>query len=242
MNLQVLRDNLKKLLKKQKMTLNTLSIKADLSEDTLRSLIYSRAKDVKVSTIVKISDVFQCSIDTLLGRSVYSFQEEYIIEQLRTLSNRSQRAILALIDLEAQSTLHSSYEGKDFITVFLPTGNLIDGQFYDTSSFETLDISAYPNSLKNTVDFGFKILSENFLPLYDKNDILLLSRRQLPEHNDIALFLDREGRIFLRRYTSVGLEPISRSGNLIPPGKIFQYSCIGIVIKVVKEFNIELYR
>lgn len=242
MDLQPLRDNLRKLLKEQKMTLNSLSIRADLSEDTLRSLIYSHAKDVKVSTIIKIAKVFNCSIDTLLGRSVYSFHEEHIIEQFRNLSNRSQRAILSLIDLEAQTTLHSSYTGKDFITVFLPTGNLIDGQFYDTSSFESLDISAYPNSLKSSVDFGFKILSENFLPLYDRNDILLLSRRQLPNQNDIALFLDREGRIFLRRYTSMGLEPLNRLGNIIPPSKIYQYSCIGIVIKVVKEFNIEQYR
>ncbi len=242
MNLQTLRNNLKRLSKEHKMTLNTLSIRADLSEDTLRSLIYSQSKDVKVSTIAKIADVFQCSIDSLLGRSVYSFQEEYIIEQLRQLSSRSQRAILALIDIEAKTTLHSSYAGTDFITVFLPTGNLIDGQFYDTSSFETLDISAYPNSLKASVDFGFKILSENFLPLYEKNDILLLSRRQLPEHNDITMYLDRDGRIFLRRYTPIGLEPLNRTGSIIPPNKISQYSCIGIVIKVVKEFNIEQYR
>ena len=242
MNLQALRDNLRKLLKQHKMTLNTLSIQADLSEDTLRSLIYSHAKDVKVSTVIKIAKVFNCSIDTLLGRSIYSFHEEHIIEQLRLLSGRSLRAILALIDLESQTTLRSSFTGKDFITVFLPTGNLIDGQFYDTSSFETLDISDYPNSLKNSVDFGFKILSENFLPLYDRNDILLLSRKQIPEQNDIALFLDREGRIFLRRYTHMGLEALSRRGSLISPSKINQYSCIGIVIKVVKEFNIEQYR
>lgn len=242
MNLQSLRKNLKKLLKEEKMTLNTLSIRADLSEDTLRSLIYSNAKDVKMSTIIKIATVFNCSIDSLLGHSVYSSHEEYIIQKLRTLSDRSRQTILALIDLEEQTTLHSSYAGKDFITVFLPTGNLIDGQFYDTSFFETLDISAYPNSLKNTIDFGLKILSDNFQPIYDKNDILLLSRRQIPEHNDIVLYLDQDGKIFLRRYTTIGLEPLSRSGSIIPPNRIYQYSSIGVVVKVVKEFNIEQYR
>lgn len=242
MNLQSLRNNLKKLLKDEKMTLNTLSIRADLSEDTLRSLIYSRAKDVKMSTVVKIANVFNCSIDTLLGRSIYSFHEEYIIQKLRTLSDRSNQAILALIDLEEQTNMHSSYTGKDFISVFLPTGNLMDGQFYDTSLFETLDISAYPNSLKTAVDFGFKILSENFQPLYNKNDILLLSRRLIPEHDDIVLYLDRDGKLFLRKYTSIGLEPLNRAGTLIPPNKLYQYSCIGVVIKVVKEFNIEQYR
>lgn len=242
MNLEFLRKNLKRLLKEEKMTLNTLSMRADLSEDTLRSLIYSRSKDVKMSTIVKIAMVFNCSIDTLLGRSIYSLHEEHIIQKLRTLSDRSRQAVLALIDLEEQTTLHSSYAGKDLISVFLPIGNLADGQFYDTSIFEILDISAYPNSLKTAVDFGFKILSENFQPLYDKNDILLLSRRQIPEHDDIVLYLDRDGKIFLRKYTSIGLEPISRFGTLIPPNQLYQYTPIGIVIKVVKEFNIEQYR
>lgn len=242
MNLQYLRENLRKLLKDEKMTLNTLSIEADLSEDTLRSLIYSKAKDVKMSTIVKIAKVFNCSIDTLLGHSIYSIHEEYIIQKLRTLSSRSQRTILALIELEEQTTLRSSYDGKDFITVFLPTGNLMDGQFYDTSSFETLDISAYPNSLKNTVDFGFKILSDKFRPLYDKNDILLLSKRQTPEHDDIVLYVDRDGKIFLRKYTSIGLEPLNRLGTIIPPNILYQYTPIGVVVKVVKEFNLEQYR
>lgn len=242
MNLQFLRNNLRKLLKDKKMTLNTLSIEADLSEDTLRSLIYSKSKDVKMSTIVKIAKVFNCSIDTLLGHSIYSIHEEYIIQKLRILSDRSHQTILALIDLEERTTLQPSHSGKDFITIFLPTGNPMDGQFYDTSSFETLDISAYPNSLKNTVDFGFKILSEKFQPLYNKNDILLLSRRQTPIHDDIVLYVDREGKIYLRRYTPIGLEPINRLGTTIPPNMLYQYTSIGVVIKVVKEFNVEQYR
>lgn len=242
MNLQHLRDNLRKLLKEEKMTLNTLSIRADLSEDTLRSLIYSRAKDVKMSTVVKIATVFNCSIDTLLGRSIYSLHEEQIIQKLRTLSDRSSQTILALIDLEEKTTLESSYSGKDFISVFLPTGNFTDGQFYDTSSFEKLDISAYPNSLKNAIDFGFKILSDRFQPLYDTNDILLLSSNQSPIDNDIVLYVDRDGRIFLRKYTALGLEPLNRSGITIPPNHIYQYTLIGVVMKVVKEFNIEQHR
>lgn len=242
MDLQIFRNNLKTKLKEQKLTLNALSLRADLSEDTLRSLIYGKSQDVKMSTITRIADVFGCSIDNLLGRSIYSIQEEEIIQKLRILSKRSFHSIQALINLEETTTLNPSNAGKDIIPVFLPTGNMKDSHFYDNSTFETLDISEYPRSLKNAADFGIKILSANFEPMYYTNDILLLSQTRVPEYNDIVMYLDHDGKIYIRRYTSSGLNPISKFGKKIPPNEIHDYIATGVVLKVVKEFNIEQYR
>lgn len=242
MDLQNFRKNLKLKLKEQKLTLNALSFRADLSEDTLRSLIYGKSQDVKISTITKIADVFGCSIDALLERPVYSAEEENMIHQLRNLSGRSIQTIQALIHLETLTTLQPSNAGKNIIPVFLPTGNMKDGQYYDNTSFETLDITEYPLSLKNATTFGIKILSANFEPLYYMNDILLLSQNRPPEYNDVVLYLDKEGKIYIRKYTTSGLIPINHFGKRIPPGEIHNYSATGVVLKVVKEFNIEQYR
>ncbi|MCM1497376.1 MAG: helix-turn-helix transcriptional regulator [Clostridium sp.] len=242
MNLHSLRNNLKTKLKESDLTLNEFSLQADLSEDTLRSLIYGEAKDIKLSTLVKIADAFHCSIDTMLSRSVYSGQEEDLIRRLRKLSGRSLQTVQALIQLEEISHLTASSTGRDTIQIFLPTGNIRDGYFYDNTLFETLDITEHPYSLKNAVDFGIKILSSDYEPYYCLNDILLFSRKHLPQDNDIVLYADREGRIYIRRYTAAGLMPINRFGTVISPNAIHDYTAVGVFLKVLKEFNIEQYR
>lgn len=242
MDLIYFRQNLKDKLQRSKISLSYLSAQADISEDTLRSIIYGKSQDIKLSSILKIARVLDCSLDSLIGRSLYSIREENIIKQLRNLSEHSLRTVQTLIDLEEKTTLHNSITNKETISVLIPTGNLKDGIFYDNSRFETLDITNYPQELKDSIAFGMKIISSHFEPIYFMNDILLLSLDNAPEINDITLSVNNEGRIFLRKLTPFGLEPINRFGKKIPANEIKNHTTLGIVIKVAKEFNIEQYR
>lgn len=242
MDLIYFRQNLRDKLQKSKISLSYLSTQADISEDTLRSIIYGKSQDIKLSSILKIAHVLDCSLDSLIGRSLYSIQEENIIKQLRNLSEHSLRTVQVLIDLEEKTTLQNSSTDKETISVFLPVGNMKDGIFYDTSRFESLDITNYPQELKNKIAFGIKIISSHFEPVYFMNDILLLSLENAPEVNDIVLSVNNEGRIFLRKLTPFGLEPINRFGKKIPANEMNNYTTLGVVLKVAKEFNIEQYR
>lgn len=78
MNLDYFRKHIKEELKKNNLTLSKLSKEADLSEDTLRSLIYGKSTDVKLSTLSKIADVLNCSIDSLIGRNNWFFDEKLL--------------------------------------------------------------------------------------------------------------------------------------------------------------------
>ncbi|MDE5864504.1 MAG: helix-turn-helix transcriptional regulator [Lachnospiraceae bacterium] len=242
MNLRSLRDNLKIKLKESDLTLNEFSLHADLSEDTLRSLIYGDAKDIKLSTLIKIADAFHCSIDTILSRSVYSRQEDELIQRLQKLSERSIHTVQTLIQLEEISHLTVSNTGRDTIQIFLPTGNMKDGYFYDNTLFEALDITEYPYSLKNAVDFGIKILSTCYEPYYCLNDILLFSQKHPPQYNDIVLYTDSEGHIYIRKYTAAGLMPVNNFGTSISLNEMHNYTAVGVALKVLKEFNIEQFR
>lgn len=242
MDLIYFRQNLKEKLQKSKISLNYLSAQADISEDTLRSIIYGKSQDIKLSSILKIAHVLDCSLDSLIGRSVYSIQEENMIKQLRNLSTHSLRSVQILIDLEEKTSLQNSITGRETISVFIPTGNMKDGFFYDNSRFETLNITQYPNELKNKISFGLKLTTSHFEPVYFINDILLFSQDSAPERNDIVLAINNAGRIFLRKLTPFGLEPINRFGEKIPTNEINNYTMLGKVLKVSKEFNIEQYR
>lgn len=242
MNLQYFRRTLRNKLQEKKLTLNALSSQADLSEDTLRSIIYGKSQDIKLSTMIKIADVLNCSLDELAGRSPYSKQEQTMIKRIRHLPKRSINILQFVIELEERTTLYKSVKGTDIIPVFLPTGNLKDGMFYDSSLFEKLDISEYPNALKAIADFGIRIITRNYEPVYYPNDILLFSHKRLPEYNDIVLYVDNSGKIYIRRYLETGLEPINGFGKNIPFRERNNYTALGVVLRVVKEFDIEQYR
>lgn len=242
MDLQIFRTTLREMLRERKLTLNSLAVQADLSEDTLRSIIYGKSQDIKLSNIIKIANVLNCSLDNLAGRTFYSLKEENIINRLSRLPERTFNVIEFLLQLEEHSTYKKSTSGKDIIQVLLPTGNMKDGMLYDCTLFEKLDISNYPAAIKNHTDLGVKIVSRNYEPVYFPNDILLLSHKRLPEYNDIVLYVDNDGRIYIRKYTENYLMPINGFGKKISIKERKHYKALGVVMKVVKEFNIENYR
>lgn len=242
MNLQYFKATLRKQLRERKLTLSALSVQADLSEDTLRSIIYGKSQDIKLSTIIKIADVFECSIDDMIGHPIYTEEERSTISRMRRLCERSKRSVQFILDFEEKTTLCKSMQGKDIIMVYLPTGNMNDGMFFDSFSTEELDISEYPDLIKENTAFALKVITSHFEPIYYPNDILLFSHKSLPEYGDITFYLDHNQRIYIRKYTEKGLEPINEFGETIPPEQYNKYTSMGVVLRVVKEFNIEQYR
>lgn len=241
MYLDYFRANIKKELKKNNLTLNSLSEKADLSEDTLRSLIYGKSQDVKLSTMNKIADALDCSIDYLIGHNTWLYDEE-TLKKLRDLTPRSIQTIQKLITIELKSTQLASNKQKHMIPILTLTGNSKDGEYYDNSIISSHDISDYPEDLRKRINVGIKISNRYYEPVYFINDILLLSTEKIPEYNDIVVYQSNEGKIFVRRYTPSGLEPIDQFGKMILTKNQSQYTPIGVVIKAAKEFDIEQYR
>jgi hypothetical protein len=58
----------------------------------------------------------------------------------------------------------------------------------------------------------------------------------------LQYYKDESGRIYLRKLTQMGLEPLSRFGKIIPTHKIHDYTILGVALRVANEFNIEQYR
>ncbi len=241
MSLEYFRAHIKSELKKNKLTLSSLSDKADLSEDTLRSLIYGKSQDVKLSTMLKIADALDCSVDYLIGHHSW-FYDESLFKKLQELSPRSIQTIQNLISLELKSTQYASTDNKYVIPVLLLTGNSKDGDYYDNSIITSHDISNYPEELRKRINIGIKISNRYYEPVYFIDDILLLSTEKKPEYNDIVVYQSNDGKLYLRRYTSSGLEPIDQFGKMILTQNQDAYTPLGVVIKVAKEFNIEQYR
>ncbi|MCR5702057.1 MAG: helix-turn-helix transcriptional regulator, partial [Lachnospiraceae bacterium] len=201
MNLTTFRKNLRKELQKQNISLGTLSCKSNLSEDTLRSIIYGKSQDIRLSTMLKIADVLNCSLDSLIDRTIYSPAVDKLIKQLIILPETSLRAISLNITLEQKSMLKCSKKSKLLLPIFIPNGNFSDGMYYNGNIYEHLDITDYPETLKDACDYGMKISTKYFEPTYIVNDILLISSKTHPIKGDIVVSINNEGKIFIRKYT-----------------------------------------
>lgn len=242
MDLQDFRNKLRSHLQERKITLSALSVMADLSEDTLRSVIYGKSQDIRLSTIVKIADVLNFTIDELIDRNFYPKEIQDITNRLCQLPPRSIKSIHFMLDLEEHLVLKNSQHGTMKIPIILPNGNEKDGMFYDTCQFEYMDISEIPQTIQNTIDIGLKITTGNFAPVYFPKDVLLLSTQKMPVLHDIVLYCDQDGRLYLRKNTETGLMPVNGIGKYIPATETIHYHVLGIVIRTVREFDIEDYR
>ena len=242
MNLKHFRLALRDKIKEQNLTLNTLSTLSDLSEDTLRSIIYGKAKDIKLSSLVKIADVLDCSIDELVKRNYSSYETFEITKQLDPLPYKSKQFIKTLISLENNILIKKKTENKDYIPLLIPKGNFHDGMFYNGLLYNSLDITNYPVPLKNESSFGILIQTNIFEPIYYQNEILLVAINNIPRPFDIVLYADSDGILYIRRYTDLGLEPLGHFGEIIPINDTRDYIALGVVIKSIYEFDVEQFR
>lgn len=242
MDLEYFRNTLRSKLKDEKLTLNILSDLSELSEDTLRSIIYGKSQDIKLSTIIKIADVFHCSIDELVNHNTYNPQIKRLTNQLLKLPERSLQYIQTLVTLEEKSLLNHSSKGQYVIPIIIPKGTLKDGMFFDSNSIHYLDISEYPTIIKKLSVFGLYNQSSFYEPVFYPNDILLFCVNQQPYFNDIILILSENGELYLRRFTQLGLEPLNGFGDIISSKESTKYKRLGLYIKTAHEFDIEQYR
>lgn len=224
-------------LKENGITLNQLASQADLSEDTLRSSIYGKSRDIKLSTLLKIANVLHCSLDELAGRSFYNADDLSLLYRFHRLSFRSRRTLECILDMEENTSLHASDKAMNIIPVIIPYGNTMDGFLYNESHFGQHDISDYPVTLREDVSFGLKISSSLYEPVYYYGDTLLFSCSKSPELFDTCLFMDTAGRIYIRRISPLGLEPVAPFGKRIPLTQVPDYKAIGCFLRIAKELQ-----
>lgn len=129
MDIILFRQTLKRKLKEKKLTLTALSVKADLSEDTLRSIIYGKSNDIRLNTLIKIADALNSPLDELIGRNIIP-NSEHNLTGIETLS----------------------------VPVLMPLNTLTDTINFDSIDFEILDISDYSNILNHATNLGVKLL------------------------------------------------------------------------------------
>lgn len=140
-----------------------------------------------------------------------------LILSLRELSQCQKSFIKGIIEFEAAFSAGHD-EPEDYITVFVPTGNMEDGMIYDSSHFFKVNAASYRKKFGDDLYCGIQVTSEHLNPVYNLGDILLICRKAIRE-GDTGIFLNREtGCAYIRKLQVTAswiLEPINGYGKAI---------------------------
>ncbi len=156
----------------------------------------------------------------LTGKLAYEFTDitdPYLSvkKKLMGLSFSQLSYVEAIIDFEnAFKDSHADFE--DYITVYIPTGNMEDGMIYDSANIKKLRVPDFRSKYGIKVSCGVQVTSNHLHPVYNKGDIILITKRPIRD-GDTGIFFNREnGCVYIRKFYQTSpcrLEPINEYGE-----------------------------
>ncbi|MBQ1194371.1 MAG: helix-turn-helix transcriptional regulator [Lachnospiraceae bacterium] len=211
-----------------------------MSLSSYKRLISGASTKIDILTIFKI---YELTGKTLLELAEQRNEVINTVLKLNYLSTQQLKFINYIIDFERNflSSI-SKDEIDDYLSVMVPTGDMHDGMIYDSANVEKVNIKSYRSRLNKEINFGVKITSNHLHPVYNLDDILLVSQCPIRD-GDIGIFFNRTNqRIYIRKYYQTypcKLEPINNYGQTFyvdPNNKsdMDQWTKIGKVIVKIR--------
>lgn len=197
---------------RQKLTQEQMAKKLGLSLSGYKKMISGATTKIDLYTALLLHN--------MTGKWIFELIEEHednteIILKLRELSSFQKNFIKGILDFEI--SFSSSHENADdYITVFVPTVNMEDGMFCDSSNWIKVNAASYRKRFGENLYCGIKVTSNHLNPVYHLGDILLICRDSIHE-GDTGIFFNKEnGMVYVRKVSpsySWILEPINGLGE-----------------------------
>lgn len=200
--MDTLRKNIVHFKKEKKWTLRTLADKADMSEDTLGTLLNGKNKDCNMSTVIKIAKALNVCIDELIEADTVSQRFKESISICRKLPDNDVYLIQWYIRY-IESLHKGDKPNKRYVSVMELDCNH-HGNLKITSNYTRIDISHINEEYRYKVFFGVKIPCEHYMPIYSPYDILLVANDRLPSYNEHCLVRTNNNFYIARRKVENG--------------------------------------
>ena len=171
----------------------------DMSLSSYKRLINGETNKVDLYTGYRAWQLTGKPCDELCGTST-SLSKTF--DSIRHLSDAQMRFIDAVIEFEREfsKNLDDSKNPDDYVTMLVPTGNMMDGMIYDSGSLKKINVSAYRKRYKERIDCAILITSNHMHPVYNTNDILLISRSPIRD-GDTGIFINKvTGLAYIRKF------------------------------------------
>lgn len=194
------------------LTQKQMADKLELSLSAYKRIINGENDKIELFVLYKLY--------LLTGKLMYEFtgiSDPYLElkKKIMNLSPSQLSYIEGLVDFE-KAFADANEDFEDYVTVYVPTGNMEDGMVYDSSNVEKVKVSSLKKRYKEQLSCGIRITSNHLHPTYNKGDILLISRRPIRD-GDTGIFLNKEnGCVYVRKFYQTSpcrLEPVSGYGE-----------------------------
>ena len=225
-----LRDGINCHLNRLKWNLKTLSEKSSISYETLKKLANAKIDNPSLISTFKIACAFNITPENLLD-----IDSSISSTIMPCLEKHSTQFIRALIKLEyACQNLNMINDGCCHVPLFEPSGYLYDKTKYVSWNFSIIDIGHYVKLDKDDISFAIKVTSQNLMPYFTLDDILLISTDNVPA-GKICLIINN-GIIYIRKYVIspckkyIPITPTSSKREFYPDDDIV---IMGYITKVI---------
>lgn len=202
-------------------SIKTLSDESNIPYETLKKLLSMKTENTSFHNIMKIALAFKCNLNDLVKPleekamdSDYFHEVSDSFDSCTPIYKRTTIPLLSPRDLYDNRTLNSNYV-KD-----------------------TLDASILPVDIKHIVEFGLQVSSFIYHPIYSERDILLVSRKRLPQIGETGIFLHKNQvyvRIFSRTFNDIVLKSVNSIGQDIIIHDFSEWSILGYVVGVQRS-------
>ena len=225
-----LRDNVRKYMYDNDITLTEFAEKAEIPYNTMQSIIYKKS-DCRLETAIAIAKAIGIGVDELANTGALPDKSLESILITRSLPNRTIELIRRYI--RWQKTMYEYQEKKHGKYIDVMNLDYSNDCLWKTDDIEKVDISDFSDKVKSIVFLGVKIPCNEYIQFYAENDILLLSDERKPIGRERAVILYYNRVIIAQRdivNNVYGYRGIRSSTAFIPDDEVEYY--FGYVVAV----------
>ena len=190
------RQNLFKKVEEKDITTKDISEKADIPFSTLNSFLYKDAKDVKLSTAVKLAHALNVSIDELIGAETINEISRESISICRNLPDNALYLVRWYIRY-IESLNRKNEPHKRYVSVMELECNS-NGNLKITSNYRHIDITDIGEEYRSKIFFGITMPCDHYMPTYSPYDILLIANDRNAQCKENSL-LRIEGNLYIAK-------------------------------------------
>lgn len=168
-----LKNNLMMYVGQKEITLNELADKADVSVNTLKTLIYGYSDDCHLSTVVKLAKALCVSVDELVGCGTLSPQTCDSLQTVRLLPESFTHFVRWAIHYHFDM-LNSAKVTEKSVEVMMAEVSEC-GNLRMTNNFDVMDISDFSDAIRPKIFLGIRIPNDSYSPFYLENDVIYVA-------------------------------------------------------------------
>lgn len=232
------RKNLQMYIEEKSISIASLSEAADISQETLKTLLYGKSNDCKLSTVIALAKALEVSVDELVGAGTLP---PVVVESIQITRNLPERLVYFI---RWAIRYHEKLLRDEKITakaINIMTADCTNaGNLLMTNNFDLIDFPNLEDYIRYKVFMGIKIPCNNYMPVFSEGDILLIANDRNPLQNEMVVVVTNGfAKIVRRKEEYVGKEKVAmyysiRNGRPMAEEEKIE-EVIGYVVKVVHQ-------